>query len=265
LNRIKLNKKLNKQTTLAALKAAFLFALPWYNLAIKSRFSSIMIEGVPNLLPKVNDMLYMQFNSIDEDEAKIEYKSRIADVTNELIVMQVPINEKTGKLKRVYEGDEMSAYYVTQGGVKNYFMTSVMGFTKDTIQLILIKKPDPDAITKVQRRSFLRMPAELEVAVCISDKLRFIAVSEDVSGGGISFICPSNAPVSAPLMISCWMLVSFENGGIEHVPFKGELVRLKPIDGGRHLAMVSFTEIHDRDRQKIIRFCFERQLKFRKR
>jgi c-di-GMP-binding flagellar brake protein YcgR len=221
--------------------------------------------GVRKLLPKVNQILYMQVNSIDEEEAKIEYKSRIADVTDEAIVMEVPLNERSGRLKRLYMGDEISAYFVTQGGVNNYFNTSVIGFHEDVIRLVLIKKPDPESITQVQRRSFLRVPAELEIAVKFSDQLQFVALTDDVGGGGISFICDGYIPLSVNYTISCWLLVPFKAGTIEHVPLKGEIVRVKVLETGKQLAMVRFVEISDRDRQKLIRFCFERQMDFRKR
>lgn len=216
------------------------------------------------MLPKVNQLLHMQVNSIDEEEAKIEYKSRIADVTDEAIVMEVPLNEKTGRLKKLYMGDELNAFYVSQDGIKNYFNTSVIGFKEDVIRLVLIKKPEPEAITQVQRRSFLRVPAELEIAVRFSDQLQFVALTDDVGGGGISFICDGYIPLSVNNIISCWVLVPYKAGTIEHVPLKGEIVRVKVLETGRQLAMVRFVEITDRDRQKLIRFCFERQMDFRK-
>jgi c-di-GMP-binding flagellar brake protein YcgR len=204
-------------------------------------------------------------NSIDEEEAKIEYKSRIADMSDTTITMEVPLHEKSGRLKRLYQGDEINAYYITDGGVKNYFNTSVVGFTEDTIRLVLIKKPEPESITRVQRRSFLRVPAELEIAVKYSEQLQFVALTDDVGGGGISFLCDGYIPLSGSAPISCWLLVPYKNGSIEHVPFKGEIVRVKPLETGKQLAMTRFTEITDRDRQKLIRYCFERQMDFRKR
>lgn len=221
--------------------------------------------GCEALLPKVNQVLHIQVNSIDEEEAKQEFKSRIAEVGETTISMEVPINEKTGRLKRLYQGDELSAYFVTEGGVKNYFNTSVITFSDDVIRLVIIKKPELEAITKVQRRNFLRVPAELEIAVKFSEQLQFTSLTDDVGGGGISFICDSYIPVAANYTISCWLLVPFKNGQIEHVPFKSEIVRVKLLETGRQQVMTRFSEISDRDRQKIIRYCFERQLDFRKR
>jgi c-di-GMP-binding flagellar brake protein YcgR len=216
------------------------------------------------LLPKVNQLLYMQVNSIDEEEAKEELKARIADVLDEHILIEIPIRAKTGKLKRLYAGDEISAYYLTEGGVKNFFVTSVLGFREDVLKLVVIKKPELEAITKVQRRNFLRVPAELEIAVKISEHIQFMGMTDDVGGGGISFLCDKIVPIQVNNIASCWLLVPFKNGKVDHVPFKAELVRIKPTDNDLVIVMLRFIDISDRDRQKIIRYCFERQLDFRK-
>ncbi|WP_312883387.1 flagellar brake protein [Paenibacillus germinis] len=217
------------------------------------------------LLPKVNQILHMQVNSIDDEESKIEYKSRIADVTDSVIAIEIPLNEKTGRLKKLYQGDELSTFYLGQGGVKHYFTTSVTGFRDDVIRLVELRKPEPEAITQVQRRSFLRVLAELEIAVKLSDQIQFIGVTEDVGGGGISFICEGHIPIGMNAIISCWVLAPYKNGNIEHIPFTGEVVRVKQLETGKQLAMIRFIDIADRERQKLIRFCFERQMDFRKR
>ncbi|MDF2964318.1 MAG: glycosyl transferase, partial [Paenibacillus sp.] len=94
---------------------------------------------------------------------------------------------------------------------------------------------------------------------------QFIAMTDDVGGGGISFICDGYIPLASQQIVSCWLLAHYRNGQIEHIPFKGELVRIKPLETGKQQVMMRFAEISDRDRQKIIRYCFERQLDFRKR
>jgi len=216
------------------------------------------------LLPKVNSILHIQVNSIDEEEARQEYKSRIADVTQDHISMEVPIHEGSGRLKRLYPGDELSIYFITDGGVKNYFTSSVIGFNDDVIRLVQIKKPAPESITKIQRRNFLRVPAEVDIAVRLSDNYQFVAMTDDVGGGGISFVCEGHIPVRNTQTVGCWLLLPFKNGTIEHVPFKSEVVRVKPLETGRQQVMLRFSEITETDRQKVIRYCFERQFDFRK-
>ncbi|SDC39605.1 c-di-GMP-binding flagellar brake protein YcgR, contains PilZNR and PilZ domains [Paenibacillus sp. UNCCL117] len=216
------------------------------------------------MLPKVNSILHIQVNSIDEEEARQEYKSRIADVTEDHISMEVPLHEASGRLKRLYPGDELSIYFITDGGVKNYFSSSVIGFNDDVIRLVQIKKPAAESITKIQRRNFLRVPAEVDIAVRLSDNYQFVAMTDDVGGGGISFVCEGHIPVRNAQAVGCWLLLPFKNGTIEHVPFKSEVVRVKPLETGRQQVMLRFSEIAESDRQKVIRYCFERQFDFRK-
>jgi len=144
--------------------------------------------GKTELEPKVNTFLYLQVASPDEEEAKAVYKSRIADAQDDTLYIEVPLEENTGRYKRLFLGDELSAYYLTEGGVKHYFNTHVLGFRDDVIKLVAIRKPDPDSIRKVQRRSFLRVTAVLELAVKLANQVRFLAYTDDIGGGGVSFI-----------------------------------------------------------------------------
>jgi len=42
------------------------------------------------------------------------------------------------------------------------------------------------------------------------------------------------------------------------------VVRIIKMETGKQLIMLRFTDISDRDRQQLIRYCFERQLDLRK-
>ena len=213
---------------------------------------------------KINEMLYMQVASIDEKESKKEYKSRIADIRDDQLLVEIPIDVETGKMKRLEVYDQISAYYITKDGVKHYFETEVLGFHTDVIRLMVLRKPDPSSITRIQRRTFLRIPARQEVALKLGEHLQFLAVTEDISGGGISIICDGHIPIKENDVLSCWILLHFRNGTIEHVPFRGEVIRTKSMEGGKQLAPIRFIEISESERQKIIRFCFEKQLEMRK-
>ncbi len=216
------------------------------------------------MLPKVNQTLFLQVASSDEEETKIEYKSRIADIAEDRMLIEVPLNEKTGKYKKLYLGDELSAYFLSDGGVKNFFSTHVLGFKEEVIRLIAIENPDPESITKVQRRTFLRVAAELELAIKFSS-VRFLAMTDDVGGGGISFITEGKWQLKSGDILDCWLLLPYKNGSVDHANFRPEIVRVKQLESGRNQVMAKFSEISDGERQKIIRYCFERQLEFRKR
>ncbi|WP_170308040.1 flagellar brake protein [Paenibacillus dakarensis] len=214
---------------------------------------------------KVNEVLFIQVDTGDEKEAKLVYKSRISEITEDSIFMEVPIQEGTGRLKKLYLGDELSIYFLSEGGIKNYFNTHVLGFHDDVIRQVRIRKPEAEEITKIQRRSFLRVQAELEIAMSHKDGSKFLSKTEDVGGGGVSFYSAPDQTVNEEDILSCWLLIPYKNGMVEHVPFEAEVVRIKKLLNGRILTMLKFTSIADIERQKLIRYCFERQFDFKNR
>ncbi|MEK3881478.1 flagellar brake domain-containing protein [Paenibacillus sp. PL2-23] len=218
------------------------------------------------MLPKVNQMLHYQIASSDEEEAALEYRSRIADEEDDSYLIEYPLNEKTGRPKRLFLGDELSVYFVSGEGVKHYFDSHVTGFMEDgLIRLVKIMKPDPERMTKVQRRSFLRMPATLDLAVKLSNLERFVCQTDDVGGGGISFICDPQWNIKQGSTLECWLLLPYKNGSLEHAPFQAEVVRINELETGRKQIMSKFVAINDTERGKIIRYCFEKQLEYRNR
>ncbi|WP_338551753.1 PilZ domain-containing protein [Paenibacillus sp. KS-LC4] len=217
------------------------------------------------MLPKINQTLFFQIASSDEAEAAIEYKARIAEVLDEGFLIENPINIQNGRMKRMFLGDELSVYFVSEDGIKHFFNSHVLGFREDVVKLVKIRRPELDQITKVQRRNFLRVAAELEIAVKTPDHVRFVALTDDVGGGGISFICDGKWQISQGQVLECWLLVPYKNGSIEHASFTAEIVRVESLETGRKQAMIKFAGINDSDRQRIIRYCFERQLEFRNR
>ncbi|HBS46694.1 MAG TPA: glycosyl transferase [Paenibacillus sp.] len=218
-----------------------------------------------SLYPKINEYLYIQVASSDAAEAEVEYRSRIAETEDDAFLIEIPIQESNGRLKRLFMGDELSVYFITEGGIKNYFNTHVLGFKEDIIRMVRIQKPEADSIFKIQRRSFFRVNADLELAVKDSFGKRFLVRTDDIGGGGTSFLVDHQVKLEVGAKLFCWVLVPYRNGSIEHVDFEGEVVRIKKLENGRQLAMLKFVAITDNERQKIIRYCFERQFDFRNR
>lgn len=217
------------------------------------------------MYPKINETLYLHTASGDEEEANVEYRSRIAEVDDESFLIEVPMRSDNGRLKKLFIGDELSVFFMSESGVKNYFSTHVMGYKEDVIRMIRLQKPPVESIMKIQRRSYLRVAAELELAARTPAGQRFLVRTEDIGGGGTSFWCDPKVNLEVGDMLSCWLLLTMRNGDPEHVDFDGEVVRTKELENGRLLAMIKMNRISDNSRQKIIRFCFERQFDFRNR
>lgn len=220
---------------------------------------------VNGLFPKINDLLFIQIDSTDEKEAKPVYKSRVSEMDDQNIYIEVPLDENSGRLKRLHLGDELSIQFSGDTGSKYFFHSYVVGYHEDVIRQVKIQRPEPGTITPVQRRSFLRVQAGLELAVSYKDGRKFLTRTEDVGGGGLSFYAEAGQTVHVGDQLICWLLVPYKNGSLEHVPFRGEIVRTRELSANRKLVMLKYENITDMERQKLIRYCFERQLDFRNR
>lgn len=216
------------------------------------------------MLPKINQTMYIQPAPAEQGDQPPVLRSRVADLDEKNIYLEIPLDEKSRRYYRTQQGEELQLYFFTAEGVKHTFTTQVTGFRTDVVKLVAVRKPELEEITKDQRRSFLRVEANLELAVKVGDKLRFVAITEDVGGGGASFLCDRKWPIVTQTILNCWLLLSYKSGSISHAGFDGEVVRVMPVEPDKHLVMMRFKEIADSDQQKIIRYCFERQLDKRK-
>jgi c-di-GMP-binding flagellar brake protein YcgR len=195
-----------------------------------------------------------------DPETSSTLRTRVADLDDESIWLEIPLDEKTRRYYRPQVGERFRMFYFTKEGVKHLFETSVTAVKKDAVTIFSVRKPLPEAVKREQRRSFLRVEAQLELAVRMGDKVRFTALTDDVGGGGLSFRTDRKWPMVPGAALSCWLLLNYRNGNLAHAKFDGEIVRVMPVEPDKHLVMMRFQDIQDSEQQKIIRFCFERQL-----
>ncbi|MCE5169586.1 flagellar brake domain-containing protein [Paenibacillus profundus] len=214
------------------------------------------------MLPNINDMMYMQ--SVRAQAGDPTYKSRVTEIDEEHLWIEIPLCEQTGKYGVFAAGEELDVYYSQEDGMKWHFRTLVTGRRQDTIRMLSIRKPEQHWLTRMQRRNYLRVQANLETAISTMDGVKFIALSEDISGGGMSFVTHPKWGLRETQLLQCWIAVSFRSGAIEHVPFTGQIVRIQPIHEERVAVMVKFEQISEVEQQKLIRYCFERQFELRK-
>ncbi|MCC3373488.1 flagellar brake protein [Cohnella sp. REN36] len=218
------------------------------------------------MLPKINQTLFIQPFAPSEPDPGLAptLRSRLADMDESSLHLEIPLDERAGRLRRLEVGEGLSLTYFTSEGVRHQFVTEVVGFRRETVPLVTVRKPSPEEITREQRRNFLRVEAQLELAVRLGDRLRFTALTEDVGGGGLSFRCDRKWPLTPNTAANCWLLLSYRDGSVSHAQFEGEVVRVVPAEPHHLVVMMRFKDIQDNDQQKIIRYCFERQLDMRK-
>lgn len=217
------------------------------------------------VVPKVNQIMFFHIKSEHEEESIHEFKARVADENEQSLYIEFPINTVTGKVKRLHVGDALSAHFITTTGVKHFFETYVSNVITGEFPLVELARPNVNEMTAIQRRNFFRVMIEVDISVKKENGQISVFKTDDIGGGGVSFIVDRHDYFETGEIIDCWILLPHRNGTIEHSNFKGEVLRLKELETGRKIVMVKFNEIIESERQRVIRFLFEKQIELRDR
>jgi PilZ domain len=112
----------------------------------------------------------------------------------------------------------------------------------------------------IQRRGFARVDVSVPVVVAVNDKVPPVLVeSLDLSGSGARLQAPPPGPVDLELGRFVWLEISISDDD-EPIQARGTVLR-ELEDGSKG---VHFDYIPDHDRDRLVRFLFERQRLMRK-
>lgn len=211
------------------------------------------------MLPNVNQIVHISLDKVEN----INYKARVADIAKDTISVELPISLDSGETKLISNGTILNVWYSSNDLGQFSFATKVIGYRQDKIPLLLLEKPSD--FTRIQRRDYIRVPTFLETSYKYkgtnSDTWQLVKTT-DISGGGIQFSIPYSKN-NIDREIEGWLIVPLKNGSIEHIKYNGKILR-ETNNNRETLISVQFTDIDEKMREKIIRYCFEKQVELRK-
>lgn len=190
------------------------------------------------------------------------YSSRVEEILPDSIILAAPL--KRGVIVPLRVGDTITVnYYGKTAGYS--FTTKVTATNYKKVPLIAVEKPQE--ITKIQRRSYIRIPTSIPVRFTVLNEqkqptsLSYWSETIDISGGGVAII--------SPIKLSCGGYLDMEldvpRKGIIQV--MGRVARIEEIKteyGKKFLLGISFLAIDESDRDKIIQYVFELQREMRR-
>lgn len=209
---------------------------------------------------KVNTKIL--FNVVTGDYRGV-YDSRIEDIKNDEIRITTPTLK--GVPFPVYQNIEVEVSFINEKG-RFSFKTKVLGRIVDKIPLIQIQKPD--FIFRKELRKYFRVGARLKIKFRnINYKLKNgqpdierteqSAIIKDISGGGFRFVTDATITEGQAMEV-------FEIEGIE---IKNDVIcRVVSIynNADKTDAGAEYISIKELDRDKIIKYVFQRQIELRK-
>ncbi|KLU60391.1 flagellar brake protein YcgR [Peptococcaceae bacterium CEB3] len=194
---------------------------------------------------------------ITEGEYAGKYRTRIDEVGDRLVSVGAPYRDR--EVVPVREGTDVEIAFADE--------LSAYSFAAKVSQRIALPVPIlvlavPGEIRRVQRRSFVRLPAFYPLAyrVVIQEGLSEPRVGRmlNLSGGGIRFRVNEEIEERALL----YLYLQLPTGEIQTPAYVSRVE--KEEDGTSYTVSAEFDEIPERERDRIIRCVFELQRTMRK-
>jgi c-di-GMP-binding flagellar brake protein YcgR len=178
------------------------------------------------------------------------YKSSIENVGDNYIAISVPINN--GSYIPLRPGEQIEVIYYYANDIYKFY-TKVTDRKIDGIPVIILDYPKE--VFKIQRRMFVRVPIICTIEFSKLEKgtpsKPLSAIMVDLSGGGMR-IKFKDKVVSGETIKATIPL------GKEKVQIMGEIVRVEAEqDIDRNICGVSFIDVEEKVREKLIRFIFQ--------
>jgi c-di-GMP-binding flagellar brake protein YcgR len=207
----------------------------------------------------------MKIEVAREDEGTY-YISSIQDIKKGVILIAIPY--LAGEPLNLQSGQKVNIKF--SGANEAYsFATIVQGMVNDTIPLYILAVPQH--LERVQRRSYVRVPANLEINLkktLNDDEMKFDSAEQDVivvrslniSAGGLKFICDQRHPLNTAFGLN--FSLPGEGRNIQ-ISATANVVRREELDrdGKRRYAVsLAFLEINSYQQDEIVSYIFKRMV-----
>lgn len=186
----------------------------------------------------------LSFNMSDGSEK--EFDCFIRSVYSDRLALAFP-KDLLNYMEYLEEGSDISAKVFTPLGVKVF----------DSIVLDSPLEPEfvieyAEVSTEIQRREYVRVQLKAKVVLERANKTSVVAYTIDISGGGLKFFYEGEFVSHESLGITLYL------PDARSVQARGVIVPNEYIPQNEHV--LSFTEIEERERDRVIKQCFDLQL-----
>ncbi len=214
----------------------------------------------------IGDTIYLELED-GKDEVKQRFKCRLVDRVGEFLFIDYPINELTKRVGFFYDGTQFTASFFGKDQAIYLFQTQLLGRKQGRIPMLILKDPGKEKYIRIQRRQYVRVDTTIDVAVHPKNEefSPFVTVTLDISGGGLALILPKKHGIPINKDITCWLALHMQTGEIKYLKVNCQVIRIiSPKESPSEKASLQFIDISERERQIVIRYCFDRQLYLRK-
>lgn len=183
------------------------------------------------------------------------YKSSIQDITYNEILITIPVSD--GIYLTLNNGDEIEQIFYDHKGNVFTYKTKVLGrYIEKEIPFYRLNKPYD--IKKIQRRDYFRVNVVQVINYMKETNLKKDIIREenfehalllDLSGGGMRIKVKEKLSCNDTIISN----LTYEN---EKMVIKGKVVRIEKTEDRRYIYGITFMDIDNSTREKIIKTVF---------
>ena len=183
------------------------------------------------------------------------YRSRIEEITPSYIVLAMPFDKGIP----IFTSPGSSVYGKIISDFSPYLFVSHYIEKKMTPLPVWIVSP-PNELTKIQQRDFVRIDVKMNASIMFTDQEEegpeTKLLINEISGGGVRLVSSQTYPTGKNV------LITFELPGHEVIETIGQVVRSEQPQSDRTVYWlgVKFIGIREPQRNKIIKYIFQKQL-----
>lgn len=152
---------------------------------------------------------------------------------------------------------EVTIIFTDDRGLFRFNTMIVKRIKKPTLALV-IPRPKKSDLEKVQRRGYVRIKTDIDIAIHAKKEnvQPIISVTIDVSGGRTSIFIPDATTFEEEEIITLYLVLHSKECGIQYVKTDARVIRYVTFNKVPIIS-VEFNLDDEREREKIIQYCFD--------
>jgi c-di-GMP-binding flagellar brake protein YcgR len=191
------------------------------------------------------------------------YKSKVADVDDDFLYIDIPVNSRSGKEIDVrIDEDFFVEYAATETEVYRYTSTMLGIAYIPTPTVRLLNPLKAKNLERVQRREFFRISLDTLVTVFREGAPQpYHWQASDISGGGLAVKTKEKVDFSANELVKVSVKLPYVEYQL-NVPCR--IIRCEVGEDGAHHISMAFENIKERERDQVVRYTFMKQRAMKK-
>ncbi|MCE7791029.1 flagellar brake domain-containing protein [Salipaludibacillus sp. CUR1] len=207
---------------------------------------------------KIGSTIHMEMTDKKDNR---RFRSKILDLESGYIFIDFPVDDLNRRPGFFLEGTQFKIWFIGGDQAIYLFECEVKGIAEREIPMLVLTGPLDNNYIRIQRRQYVRVETMADAAVYSEEGkfTPFTTVTSDLSGGGLSLHLPDDLSIAGGEGFKVYLALPFQSGETVYIEAGAEFIRSKSIKG-KAIGSGEFKKIEDADRQKIVRYCYERQL-----